>query len=412
MILLSHPTGNQFVRNALEAFERTKLLDIFLTGYAGFNSSQLHKFSKRLITDFDRRTYEEKFKPITKTYPLDELLRLAIQRYGLQNKLKGLGKMYGIDNNFLRHDRRAARLIYSKRHNFNVVYSYEDASFFTFQAAKEVGLTGFYDLPIGYWKSAREWYEKAAGCQEHLRVTIRGLLDSEEKIARKEKELDMADNIIVASEFTKSTLENTPFYNKVLVIPYGFPIPKNNFIKIPGKKLKVLFVGSLTQRKGIGDVLSAVRPFKGNLELTIIGRFTLAPTSEFEKEIKSHRWIESTSHENILKEMDNHDVLLFPSWFEGFGLVISESMSRGLPVITTKNTGGLSFIRTNENGFLVEPGDIIHIQQILDNLLLNPKNLADLSINALNTARLRPWENYQMDLVQAVFNGINTSKET
>ena len=50
--------------------------------------------------------------------------------------------------------------------------------------------------------------------------------------------------------------------------------------------------------------------------------------------------------------MKEHDVLIFPSLFEGFGLVITEAMAQGTPVITTDRTAGPDVISDNENGCL------------------------------------------------------------
>ena len=52
--------------------------------------------------------------------------------------------------------------------------------------------------------------------------------------------------------------------------------------------------------------------------------------------------------------MREHDVFVFPSLFEGFGLVITESMSQGTPVITTDRTAGPDLIKNDENGWLLK----------------------------------------------------------
>ena len=55
--------------------------------------------------------------------------------------------------------------------------------------------------------------------------TLTGLLDSEAKLERKTRELEMADAVIVASSFTRRTLETLPALRApVYVIPYGSPV--------------------------------------------------------------------------------------------------------------------------------------------------------------------------------------------
>ena len=402
MLILSHPTGNQFVRNAIDAFYESNILKEFLTGYAGFSSNSIHNFLKSFIKDFSRREYPEVFKEYTIAKPTDELIRLLIQRSNYLHKINPLNSYFSIDGNFHRHDLFVASRIAKGIQNLKMVYAYEDAAFQTFKIAKEKNLIRFYDLPIGYWKAGQHWQEMAAKNQPYLRNTIRGLSESVQKIERKENELQLANHIIVASNFTKSTLIETPYYEKTIVIPYGFPqtvlAKKQHTIK----KLKVLFVGGLTQRKGIGEVLDSMKSFQNQIELTIIGQLTEQTNLEFINKIKQHHWIKSLPHSEVLKVMDEHDILLFPSWFEGFGLVISEAMSRGLPVITTPNTGANEFIKNGINGWLINPGETDKIESILADLLANRSKLIEMSEAALTTAKERPWSRYKSDLANFV----------
>jgi len=402
MLLLSHPTGNQFVRNALEAFHGANILSEFLTGYAGFDSDLWHKWLKAFIKDFERREYPEKFKSKTISRPKDELMRLLIQRNTYLKQISNLDSYYTVDNNFNRHDLFVAKRIAISKRSLKLVYGYEDAASLTFKMAKENGIYSIYDLPIGYWKEGQSWQQSAANKQPYLRNTIRGLSEPEDKIEKKEKELQLANQIIVASNFTKSTLMGTPYYDKTIVIPYGFPEAVKQKKHLEEKKLKVLFVGGLTQRKGIGEVFDSLQPFKNQIDLTVIGQLTDYNNKEFIAKLKQHRWISSLPHSGILKEMDRHDVLLFPSWFEGFGLVISEAMSRGLPVITTPNTGANEFILNGVNGWLVKPGDTDEIKNILNLILTDKLILRDMSAAAIDTAIKRPWVFYQRDLANFI----------
>ena len=402
MLILSHPTGNQFVRNAIDAFHESNVLEEFLTGYAGFSSNSIHNFLKTFIKDFSRREYPEAFKDYTIAKPSDELIRLLIQRSNYLKQINSLNSYYSIDGNFHRHDLFVARRIAKSLLNLKMVYAYEDAAFQTFKIAKEKNLIRFYDLPIGYWKAGQHWQEMAAKSQPYLRNTIRGLSESVQKIERKENELQLANHIIVASNFTKSTLIETPYYEKTIVIPYGFPQPVLAKKQPTIKKLKVLFVGGLTQRKGIGEVLDSMKSFQNKIELTIIGQLTEQTNLEFINKVKQHHWIKSLPHSEVLKVMDEHDILLFPSWFEGFGLVISEAMSRGLPVITTPNTGANEFIKNGINGWLINPGETDKIENILDDVMSNRSKLIEMSEAAITTAKERPWSRYKSDLANFV----------
>ena len=100
--------------------------------------------------------------------------------------------------------------------------------------------------------------------------------------------------------------------------------------------------------------------------------------------------------------MQNADVLLFPSLFEGFGLVITEAMSQGTPVITTDRTIGPDIIRHNENGWIIDAGSTEAIVEAIENILADRRQLIDVGKSAMETARLRPWSRYGEELAIAL----------
>ena len=160
--------------------------------------------------------------------------------------------------------------------------------------------------------------------------TILSMRDSTEKLARKDQELALADKIIVASQFTADTLKLSEVRDKeIIIIPYGSPQPIDQPNYNRHKKLKVLFVGGLSQRKGLSYLFDAANLLKDKIELTIIGSRT-AKCAPLDAALQKYRYIPSLPHQEILKEMDQHDVFVFPSLFEGFGLVILEAMARGI----------------------------------------------------------------------------------
>jgi len=60
---------------------------------------------------------------------------------------------------------------------------------------------------------------------------------------------------------------------------------------------------------------------------------------------------------------DSHDVLLFPTFSDGFGMVQVEAISRGLPVISTPNAA--SIIENEVSGFVVPVGSVDEVENCL-----------------------------------------------
>lgn len=287
------------------------------------------------------------------------------------------------------------------------MYGYEDTVLFAFREAKNLGLKCFYDLPIGYWRAAHRLLEAERERWPEWAMTLTGLYDTEQKLARKEEELQLADAIFVASTFTANTLAEYPgVLPPVHVIPYGFPpvstAPSLLMTQARQRPLRLLFVGSLSQRKGIADLFAAVANLQPHVTLTVVGSKASDNCPALDASLARHRWIPSLSHPEVLEQMRAHDVLVFPSLFEGFGLVITEAMSQGTPVITTDRTAGPDLIRHGENGWLIQAGSTEALQAAIEELLARPQDIAEVGAEARKAARLRPWSLYGQELSAAV----------
>jgi glycosyltransferase involved in cell wall biosynthesis len=407
-ILLSHPTGNAFVRSAAQGFLEAGILGKFYTTVATFPGSTLNGLSKlKPLAELGRRGYEPSLKPFTRSFPLLEFSRIAASKAGFSTLIKHETGIFSVDAVYRSLDKKVASdLKKSYRPRYTSVYAYEDGALYSFREAKKQQLDCLYDLPIGYWRSARKLLGVERERWPEWAPTITGFLDSAEKLEHKDEELRLADEIFVASHFTKKTLDDFPGkLSDIHVVPYGFPPigPTRGYSKIsPSNALKLLFVGSLSQRKGVADMFAAVEILGDKVELTVVGHKASNNCPALDKALAKHTWIPSLPHHEILKLMREHDVLIFPSLFEGFGLVITEAMSQGTPVITTDRTAGPDLITHGENGWLVEPGSTMALKQAIEELLYQPEIIKKVGLLAKETARLRPWELYGQQLTEAI----------
>jgi glycosyltransferase involved in cell wall biosynthesis len=282
----------------------------------------------------------------------------------------------------------------------NLVYAYEDGALETFRAAQSQNISRVYDLPIGYWKVAQQIYAEECEREPAWAVTMTGARDSEEKLARKDEELKLANRVVVASSFTKETLGAADLAVDVQVIRYGAPpsIPSN--VEASSGPLRVLFVGSLGQRKGLSYLLRAIELLGSKVALTLLGRKAAEGCPPLEEAVRKHRWIPSLPHPELLRVMQHHDVLVLPSLFEGFGLVILEAMAQGLPVITTAHTAGPDVISQGVDGFIVPIRSAEAIAARLDQLASNSNLLREMKQAAPEKAKSQRWENYRESLTQ------------
>jgi glycosyltransferase involved in cell wall biosynthesis len=407
-IIASHPTGNVNARQAMRALAEAGLLAQFHTSIATFQGNVLGRISGLPgFGELRRRAYPRSLKSFTWTHPWREALRLASLRFGWPSLVERERGWASIERVYAGIDKCASHA--ANQLKPNGVYSYEDGALETFRAATRVGAQRFYDLPIGYWRAARRILQEEAERRPEWAVTLGGLQDSLAKLSRKDEELQLADHIVVASTFTKQTLRECPFpVAPVSVVPYGaddaLPTAPRDAVSFSAGPLRVLFVGGLSQRKGIADLFEAVEMLGPHVKLTVIGRKPTAACAALDAELGKHRWIESLPREKILAEMHRHDVLVFPSLFEGFGLVVTEALSQGLPVITTPHTCGPDIVTEGEDGFIVPIRDPQAIAGKLELLHRDRSRLAAMSDAARKKAEGLMWADYRRRIVEVVEN--------
>lgn len=406
-LLVSHPTLNANSKNLIVGLLKNKLLFKLFTTIAIFPNQLLFKLSSNpKLKDLKRRSLNETWQPYTQSKSFYEFGRLLASKFKLGFLLKHESGFFCIDNVYLRHDKWTAdNLAKAKKEGLLGVYAYEDGALTTFKQAKQLGLYCIYDLPIGYWKSARLLMQKEFDLNPDWSSTLTGFNDSEEKLHKKDEELALADVIFVASSFTKKSLEEYPGkLADIKVIPYGFPdvTKQKKYEPLEKRKLKVLFIGGLSQRKGISYLFDAVEGLEDKVELTIVGHKSVENCNALNLALEKHNWIPSLPHDQVLECMHEHDVFVFPSLFEGFGLVITEAMSQGIPVITTDRTAGPDLIEDGKDGWIVPAGSSIAIKEVINQILDTPEILQQFGQAAQNKAQTRPWSIYGQEMADAL----------
>jgi len=398
MILLSHPIGNEFVREALVAFDQAGMLEEFWTAISWNPKSPINRALPQSLRELlGRRSFPDSVRSRTHTLPVREALRLFGGAAGLRSRHE-TGAL-SIDAVFRGLDRKVAERL-RKTKKVRAVYAYEDGALESFRAARDLNFARLYDLPIGYWRVGQRIFGEEAEREPEWAPTLTGTLDSAEKLSRKDQELLLASRVIVASTFTKQTLAESPGTASIDIVPYGAPPAISAEITKPLGKLKVLFAGSLGQRKGLSYLLAAVEKLNGAVDLTLLGRKVVEGCAPLEAAVRKYRWLPTLAHAEVLREMQSHDVLVLPSLFEGFGLVILEAMAQGTPVIATDHTAGPDVIENGVDGFIVPIRSADAIAEKLDLLARAPEPLMSMKRAAQAKARLLGWEGYRQRLVE------------
>jgi glycosyltransferase involved in cell wall biosynthesis len=175
-----------------------------------------------------------------------------------------------------------------------------------------------------------------------------------------ELEHRLATRIVAASSFTKETLcESGVDPNKILVIPYGINL--KNFKTFQFKQdrpFRFIYVGGINARKGVPDLLKAWQSLNlPNSELWLVGSINIY-VSPLLQNIAGLCLKGQVAHRDMPSLYSQCDVLVFPSYFDGFGMVLLEALACGLYVITTEATGGPDVLTDAKAGVVVASGAV------------------------------------------------------
>ncbi len=403
-VLISHPTGNQNLRNALRSLVENEMLAEFWTTVAWDRESSWNKMlPSRLRSQLGRRAYDDVPKDRIKSVPWREAVRLALKYLPFGNAMCSGERAFSVIGMYRHFDQQVAERL--SKISIDAVYAYEGGALKTFQEARRLGIAAIYELPSGYWYWERDLLLKEAERNREFASLHPKLTDSQDHMRWKDEELRIADTVFVASQHVRRTLAGVVDDEKIKVVNYGAPCvqPPKVIQRDAKRPLKVLFVGALIQRKGIGYLLDAIDSLGAEVELTLIGtRF--APNARVDAACRRWRWVESTTYDEVLEIMTQSDVLALPSLSEAFGLVVTEALACGLPVIITPNVGAGDLIEDGREGFIVPICSAEAIEDRLNTLHKDRELLAAMSVNARETAAVRSWAAYREEWAEAMRN--------
>lgn len=280
----------------------------------------------------------------------------------------------------------------------------------TLIAARKTGKTAICELATAHVVQARKILREEAELQPDWADSIDNLYFPSYYEKRLEEEPHHADWVIAASKFTKWTLTESGINaNKIKVLPLGFEAEKIPFLighnQFSNRKLKLLYAGTLTQRKGISYLLEAIQNLpKTDIELHLYGGIQ-GSGKAFERFRHLVHYHPPVSQYQMFQLYTQFDALVLPTVFEGFGLVIVEAMAAGLPVITTPHSMGPDVIEEGRNGWIIPIREVAAIEKAIQELRnLDNVQYAQMRSSARTAALQYTWDRFQNSLSHLVLD--------
>lgn len=392
-IILTHPTGNQNVRNALKGAVCKGYLDAFWTAIAWPGSNHVDIYiPQRARALLNRRSFRDVPKDLIHTTPWWEVIRLLLWPLPLRYKYSTEG-MLSIHGVYDRFDAKVAKHL--EKSAARAIYAYEGAALHSFRTAKKLCMKTIYEISSSDWywnkKNAETYLDEDSKCSES-----NSLYDADIHLKKKDAELALSDYVVVPSMHVYRSMMNRLKNKNVYIVNYGSPLPTGEIHYFTQVKdaLRVLCVGSVQERKGIKYLLDAIRLCSFRIKLVLVGRIETDST-QIRKECMRHEHYDSLPHEEVINKMRCADVLVNPSLSEGCSSVVLEALSVGLPVIVTSSCGVDDIVRNGQEGFVVRPASAADIAEKIEILHRSRNILQDMSKTAMDTAIKTSWNRYQ-----------------
>ncbi len=218
-------------------------------------------------------------------------------------------------------------------------------------------------------------------------------------IGREEAIYEQADGITVASSFSRrSFVAMGVAEEKLHTIPYGVRLEAFSKVGEPAAdRFEALFAGQVSLRKGIPYLLEAFAALKhprkrvriaGAMSPEIRTLLARLPQEQVE-------FLGSVAQAELPRMMSESHVLVLPSIEDGFGMVLSQAMACGCPILATTNTGGDDLITDGVEGFIVPIRDAAALTARMQQLADDPALQQRMSEAALaRVRRIGGWRQY------------------
>ncbi len=388
--LVGHPGSNHLAYQLVAALQKAGFDVGFETGLFWTGTGLLPKLTAllpgtlraKVERELKRRSHAGVDPASVAFQPVPELMYVAATRLKLSAE-RQLAAIAWRNDVF---DAQFAQRVLAERPAFTI--GHDSSALAAQRATQSYGGLAILNQVIGHIRSGLDLFAEEARLAPEFAETLP--LPPARVIEQCGIEAREADRVIVPSDYVRDTMiANGTDPSRIFVLPYGVDTQRfrpPEAPRAPDGKFRVLFVGALTQRKGIKYLLEAAkRADIPGLELVCVGKLTGDPAAYGPYE-KHFRHVRHVPFHEVHRLFQTADAFAYPSLHEGSAFATYEALASGLPVVCTPNTG--SVVREGSEGFLVPVRDV---DALVERLRLLARD-GDLRARMAKAARARAEE--------------------
>jgi glycosyltransferase involved in cell wall biosynthesis len=258
--------------------------------------------------------------------------------------------------------------------------------------AKELGLLA--TLQRG---SAHIQYQRDILLEEHEICGLKGELPPINIVEREKREYAIADYVFVPSGFARQTFIDHGFpESKIVTVSLGASL--DQFYKTPKQDdvFRVIYAGTMSLQKGVHYLLEAFAELRlSNAELWLVGQMQPEMETVFRRFEGHFRYLGKVPQARLRDYYGQCSVFALCSIQDGFGMVLTQAMSCGLPVLCSTNTGGPDVLTDGREGFIVPIRDVQAIKERILFLYEHQDICAEMGQRAqARAASALSWDDY------------------
>lgn len=397
-ILFGHPTGNPNSHHAALAYFEAGRLAAFCVPWMPSSATLCFLEHIAPLRPMAQRLARRYFASLAEAPKVQgrpgELHRLVTRALGRGDE----SLSYEANDWLMRTMRRECR-----RPAVTAVHAYEDCSLWQFAEAKRLGKACLYDMPIGYYPAWEQTQTELARRYADW-LPVGGLPSSHYvRPEQKRREMELADLVLVPSSFVENTIRVFHPNKKLAWAPYGVDLDfwRPATEKLDGGTLRFIYAGQLSIRKGIPLLLEAWgKAALCDAELELVGDWQLLESKRVALPSGVTHW-PPCCREALRERYRAANVLVLPSFFEGFPLVLLEAMACGLPAIASEAAAGPDVL-TETCGRLIPCGNLEALVESLKWFDWHRGHISAMGRAARAQAECCTWERYRRCVTEAV----------
>jgi glycosyltransferase involved in cell wall biosynthesis len=274
----------------------------------------------------------------------------------------------------------------------------------TLASAARLGVRTFLDYPVSHHAFDEALLQEEQRLVPEYAATMQFHRPSDARKRRVEAELAQADLVLAMSSFHRRTfLEEGVSEEKIVVVP-PFGVDHDAFA--PGELeertgMRVLFVGQITQRKGISYLVEGFkRASIADAELLLVGR-AYGRAEPWRDTLGVHH-VDMIAPWETAALYRSADVFVLPAISDAGPRVVLEAMASGLPVIVSENTGTADAVVDGKSGYVIPIRDAGAIAERLLALRGDPDQRRIMALEARRQSLEYPWSRYVDAIVTLV----------